>query len=307
MLFLDTVEAVDDCFQGHWPFLSEEKAAHWRPVWTTYELEGCAGDPTILTRRSLLCSSLAATDDFTREHMSFDPDKVRGHCPACGPDRWADVMGHASRHEEYDLVWLHTDHRILQCRACETIYHQTDSVFSEDEICHTDPVSGEDYVEYKHKIEHWPSPIKRERPDWLHDLSEIDPSLHDLMQAVYVALDSDLDVLAAIGLRTAFDRATEVLGIDPAKRFGEKLSDLQDEGFVGLTEKNFLSVLTDAGGAAAHRAWRPSTSQLDTMMSIAEGFIQRTLITRAEADRLKIAVPPKPRRRQATTQKPVPK
>jgi Domain of unknown function (DUF4145) len=63
-------------------------------------------------------------------------------------------------------------------------------------------------------------------------------------------------VLAAIGLRTAFDRASELLGIDPNKTFAGKLSQLVVDGHIGSTEKASLDVLTDAGGAAAHRGWK---------------------------------------------------
>jgi hypothetical protein len=42
----------------------------------------------------------------------------------------------------------------------------------------------------------------------------------------YVALNNDLRILAAIGIRTAFDRASQLLGIAPEKTFADKLGEL---------------------------------------------------------------------------------
>lgn len=59
-------------------------------------------------------------------------DKVKGHCPQCGPDKWAIIKGAFTRNESQDDIWVRTDHRILQCPACETVYHQTNMICSED-------------------------------------------------------------------------------------------------------------------------------------------------------------------------------
>jgi hypothetical protein len=79
-------------------------------------------------------------------------------------------------------------------------------------------------------------------------------------------------------LRTAFDRASELLGVDPAKKFAEKLTDLVSCGNIGSSEKDTLDTLTDAAGAAAHRGWKPNPKELNTMMDIIEAFLYRTFI-----------------------------
>ena len=58
---------------------------------------------------------------------------------------------------------------------------------------------------------------------------------------------------AAIGARTAFDRATEKLGIEPSLTFAEKLEKAKSDGLVGTNERNALEVMISAGSAAAHR------------------------------------------------------
>ncbi|WP_165820144.1 DUF4145 domain-containing protein [Microvirga sp. KLBC 81] len=112
------------------------------------------------------------------------------------------------------------------------------------------------------------------------------------------ALDSGLRIFAAIGIRTAFDRASEFLGVNPAKRLDEKLDELLAQGKIGTNEREMLDALTDAGSAAAHRSWRPSAHQLEIMLASIEGFICRTFILGYQAERLREAVPPKPPRQK---------
>ncbi len=127
------------------------------------------------------------------------------------------------------------------------------------------------------------------------ELITCDCDLSSLVDDVYKALNNDLGVLAAIGIRTAFDRASELLGVDPAEGFPEKLKKLVALGKIGEDERETLSVLTDAGGAAAHRGWNPAPTQLDTMMNIVEAFLHRTFVLDEAAKRLKQGVPNRPK------------
>jgi Domain of unknown function (DUF4145) len=155
---------------------------------------------------------------------------------------------------------------------------------------------------YTETIDHWPPPAKRPRPVWLDKLPSVDTDLYRLMSEVYSAVEAELDVLSAIGIRTAFDRGSELLSIDPTKTFTEKLNDLVASGFIGSTERDALSVMTEAGNASAHRGWKPAPEQLETMLQIFESFVHRNFILRHDISNLKNAVPAKPRRRppQAT-------
>jgi hypothetical protein len=229
--------------------------------------------------------------------LKFDPPKIKANCKNCGQDRWAEVVGHHLRMEEEEdpggnSIWEQTDYRILRCAGCNDVFFQTDSIFSED----FDP----EEAEYIHTIEHWPpmNKVRRERPQWFDKLTLADEDLHSLCGAVYVSLDNEIDVLAAIGVRTVFDRASELLGVDPAKGFAEKLSDLVAAGKIGGDEKAILNILTDAGSAAAHRGWRPSKDQIDTMMSIIEGFLYRTFLLGKEAKELRAKIPKRQKRKR---------
>ena len=84
-------------------------------------------------------------------------------------------------------------------------------------------------------------------------------------------------------------------GAEEGSMFPQKLSKLQEEDVISEHEKKLLEPLIDAGGAAAHRAWKPEPDQLNTIMSVIEGFVHRTLVQQEAVNALKIHVPEKKR------------
>jgi hypothetical protein len=91
--------------------------------------------------------------------------------------------------------------------------------------------------------------------------------------------------------------ASELLKIDPDLTFKEKLDQLQNEGHISASERRYLDILTDAGSAAAHRGWKPTAEQLNTVMSIVETFIHRKFILESEVKRLKTQIPRRKKRK----------
>lgn len=233
---------------------------------------------------------------------------IKGHCPYCGPDRFADVVGHHVTNEDDDEsgVWFRTDLRLLQCRGCGVAYVQKSTMFSEDQDHHRNPFTGEWETFIPSTITYWPSPARREEPTWLNTIGGFDTDLGNLMNDVYGALNADLRVPAAIALRTVFDRTSELLEVNPAYTFTEKLQALLDQGKISVDEKDTLNILTDAGNAAAHRGWRPSLGELDTMASIIESFLHRTFVLGEAARKLKEGIPPRPARGGSTPPPPNP-
>jgi hypothetical protein len=218
---------------------------------------------------------------------------LNGECPTCRGTRnsWVRGRHHTSWKDPEHPIDGYDTYYILECGGCATSFFRRDSYFSEDDAYGYHPQTGETVVIPTIRTTYWPPLERRSRPDWLQIVEHRDPVLNSLFGQLYTALDSGLTVLAAIGVRTAFDRATVGLGIDPMKRFDQKLQALFEGGWIGETEKDILAALIDAGSAAAHRGWSPETHQLDTMMSVMEGFLDRHFVQRERASALRDSTP----------------
>jgi hypothetical protein len=230
---------------------------------------------------------------------------VKGHCPKCGPDRNAEVKGEYVSGFEDDGFWATHKRRILVCLGCEAAYFQIETTTSEDVEWQVDD-SGISVPSFKPHFRHFPSPIKREQPQWAQNfeaeklLAELGVSqtgdLWRLFDDVYDCLNADLRIPAAIAIRTTFDKATEFVGIDPSLSFAKKLDALLDRGRISEDEREILEILVDAGSAAAHRGWRPTADELETLTTLIESFLHRTFVILEAARKLKDGIPQRPKR-----------
>jgi hypothetical protein len=217
---------------------------------------------------------------------------IKGHCPNCGADRNAEIVANheTARDSDDDSgIWWRGTFQILRCMGCDEVYFRTEGWCSED----TDETGRP-----AQRITYSPAPSKRKTPEWEFELLSKDSVLYGLVTETYTALNNDAPVLAAIGLRTVFDRASEMMGVDPALSFEKKLDALERMGKIGRSEKETLKTLTDAGGAAAHRGWKPTIAQLDTLMSIGEQFLHRAFVLESHAQALRSKIPPRQKRKK---------
>ncbi len=205
----------------------------------------------------------------------------KAQCAQCGGERKCDVRGHHhTEYSEHDF-WGRTDWYLLQCRGCDYVFAQTDVTTSED-YDHFYDEDGEAQCEQAHAYDYWPALSKRVKPDWmgeygidgLRDVDALDTALIEL----YGALNANLTMLAAIGIRTAFDVAAELLKVDKNLTFAKKLDALVGEKHIREVDRPRLKTAVEAGSASAHRGWKPSASDLATMMTILENFIFDTFV-----------------------------
>tara|TARA_R110002124_G_scaffold74589_6_gene200179 strand:- start:4805 stop:5551 length:747 start_codon:yes stop_codon:yes gene_type:complete len=228
---------------------------------------------------------------------------VKEHCPTCDGERTCDIHGHVYvpwhwEDRQGNSMSGGVDHSLLQCRGCETVFYLDDS-WNENDVDHWYDHNGKTQGEaVRTKVTH-PRPENRTKPVWFDAIGKIDAQLQYILDEMYVAYNNQAYILTAIGLRTALDRGTEVLSIDPAKTFAEKLAELQSGGWIGATEHDILGVITDAGNAAAHRGWSPDETDATQLLDAMEVFLQRAFIVGQKALSIRNNIPAKPRRKKA--------
>lgn len=231
---------------------------------------------------------------------------VKAHCPTCNAERWCDVHGHVhkpwSEEDRQGCLLMHggVDHSLLECRGCETVFYLHDSWDSENMNHYYGP-EGETLIALDRNRHTYPLPDSQVRPRWMDALGKKDLLLQNIMHEVYVAYDSQAYILATVGLRTALDRATEVLEVDPAITFDEKLTELQNGGWVGKTEHAILNLIANAGGAAAHRGWSPDRDDAEKLLNAIEAFLHRAFIVGQDTLSISANIPPKPKRKSRKT------
>lgn len=226
-------------------------------------------------------------------------ERMKAHCPTCDGERNCDIHGSLdvqwSEDVGHNVVSGNVQHRLLQCRGCETVFYHKSSSDSESWDFERDHATGEDKVVYPRSTETFPLPDKAGRkPEWLWNLHKHDLQLQAILQEAYDTFEAGNFILASVGLRTALDRATEVLKIDPGLSLAGKVERLKELGFVGKTEAADLAVVTDAGSAAAHRGWRPEPEEFERLLSTLERFLERTIVHRKSVEGIAIP-PPHPR------------
>uniref|UniRef100_UPI0035CC8624 DUF4145 domain-containing protein n=1 Tax=uncultured Sphingomonas sp. TaxID=158754 RepID=UPI0035CC8624 len=203
---------------------------------------------------------------------------------------------------QFTMYW-----RILKCRGCDHVFVQT--VYTDSESYnHYHDEYGDEQIDYDETINYWPALLKRAKPFWLNHISGKRGervALKDALTALYGALDSDLRALAAIGIRTCFDVAAELLDIDTNLTFARKLDELVQAGHIAALDRSRLEALVDAGSASAHRGWRPSAEDVETMTDALEHFIHSAFVAPEEKKALdaKVAalkgnVPKRPKAKQ---------
>lgn len=234
-----------------------------------------------------------------------DQSIVRTPCPRCGGGRSCDLLHNLTEesddhsHPEHPM-WGGANHQLLRCRGCETVFYKIESWHSEDWDVKFDPESGQDEMFYPKTVSVYPPPEpKSEKPDWTWDLYRKDSVLSQVVHEMYVAKANNLNVLTAIGLRIAFDRATFLLGVDESLDLNKKIEKLVDDGRLGKIEAEHMQVAVNAGNAAAHRGWSPNDEDLAVLLNVLEQFLRRSFFD-PPIGQIGAAIPPRPKKKKGT-------
>lgn len=214
---------------------------------------------------------------------------VTSNCNQCGGDRDSFVRGrHKVLENEGGVSWG-TVMEILECCGCHELSARRRFWFSEWEDVVQNPATGLVERHMPEKVDYWPAKRARARPDWRDRLP--DGNLRQVMEEVYVAIDHDLAVLAAIGARTLLDRAMALAVGDRQGGFRGKLDAMVAAGRLGEEEKEKFLIIVDAGSAAAHRAHTPDASALNSVLTAVESLLYRLFVLPKEVQTIGASTP----------------
>lgn len=213
---------------------------------------------------------------------------IKAHCNKCRGSTNSCVRAEHSVDGSDGRVSWSDSYAVLQCCGCETLSVRREHWFSEwDDVDYDE--SGQ--LIPRPKETYFPAPSVRPKPDWSDSIS--DDVLRGVLDELYSALNSGLNVLASVGARTLLDRTGYLLIGDPKGGFEGKLSELVSGGHISPQERKTLDAVADAGNASAHRGYTPTPERLGQIVDIIENFLQRTFVLMPAADDIRMSTPPR--------------
>jgi hypothetical protein len=140
-----------------------------------------------------------------------------------------------------------------------------------------------DYVET-----YFPPRVSRRKPPFF---DELPVNYRNLLEEIYAALHVDSRRLALMGARTLIDIfISEKVGDQGSFRGG--LNALKEKGYMSDAHKEVVESAVNAGSAAAHRGYDPSTKEVTAVMDIVENLVQHSVLS-GSADLLRKSTPPR--------------
>lgn len=209
-------------------------------------------------------------------------DKIRSFCNGCRQNTWHDVVVSKSRKRsegdgQFPRV-VNEQWQMLQCCGCEAI-----KVFVKEES-----------IDFKTPNEtHYPAKQIRQMPNWC---DKVPTNCQDLFREIYSAKHAGCITLSAMGTRTIVDQILLEM-LEDVGGFEQKLQEAVSRGFFTEEQKNIISVAIDAGSAAAHRGFRPTEEQLESVLNIVEHTLIGHYELAALSGRLKKEIPPRESRK----------
>jgi len=175
---------------------------------------------------------------------------------------------------------------MLKCSGCDSVKLMHESWFSE--ICHE---NGNPMVD----INYYPPAISKAEPKWLLHLGGIIPSeqkqyIIELFQEIYSALHNDSRRLAVMGIRALLEHLM-IAEVTDKGTFNKNLNAFQAEGYLSKKQREIIEAILEAGHAAIHRGYHPSSEDVLTVVEITERLVEAIYIHPDKANKLKERVP----------------
>ncbi len=214
--------------------------------------------------------------------MTKKPVSLKAHCNRCGGRRnhavlhseaelWNDDLSGTSGGERYEM---------LRCLGCDNIKLRQTSWNSESE---------------RTNVHYFPPAIFRREPHWFADLWLVLSSVEDefvvqLLKEIYIALQNNLPSLAAMGVRSLLETIMISKTQDQGS-FKSNIEAFEKLGYVSRVQRKRLETILEAGHAAIHRGFTPTTQDVVTLLDIAEHIIETVYLHVEKVEKLKSRIP----------------
>jgi Domain of unknown function (DUF4145) len=165
---------------------------------------------------------------------------------------------------------------VFQCCGCSNVVMRKDFWFTDLTPDTWDP-----------SYRSWhPALATRKMPSWLQWRRD---TTADLLKQIYAALNADLRTLAMMGIRALLDQLlNEKVG--DIGGFAQKLKRACDLGFLSARQLEVIQPALEAGHAASHRAFEPTTEVLTFSLDVVEGILHQDELAK-KVDAIKNATP----------------
>jgi hypothetical protein len=119
----------------------------------------------------------------------------------------------------------------------------------------------------------WP-PLAEDNPCSVkNSKGSVPDSVCALMREVYAAIQNNSLRLATMGIRAALER-TMIEKVGDQRSFKSTMDAFQRAGYLSVRQALSLDSTFEAGHAATHRAWEPTTHDISTLLDITKSIIE---------------------------------
>ncbi|MCH4091454.1 hypothetical protein [Acetobacter sp.] len=241
--------------------------------------------------------------------MPIERQTVKAHCGRCNAERNCYIRADGTNVEFLGGLRRDFNYRLMSCAGCDYIFCMC-VITHPKEYGSFDDETGEFHSAGQEFI-YFPGIVRQPRPEWLTRLTffvgedDNHDRLRSVLEQIYIALDNELHVLAAIGIRAAFEILVNIFGVDEQLTFPQKIDwlkshkitveehvspepqlspqerpviHIKERGILGEQESEAFKTLVEVGNAAAHRGWEPGAEVLATLMKLLESTIYREML-----------------------------
>jgi hypothetical protein len=218
--------------------------------------------------------------------MEIKMETVKVHCNNCGGERNHELL-HSEKEEWEELIdgqfsvdgWDKYD--LVKCCGCESISLRHVSYFSED--CDGD---GNRCATARY----YPPATSRKEPSWISKLRANNNAIHEILREVYICLHNNCPRLAIMGIRALIEHVMIEKAGDNGT-FKANIDKFETSGFISRVQREVLDPVLEAGHATIHRAFAPSTEDLNSIIDIVENIIESIYINEGRAKSFREKVP----------------